>query len=126
MLGYVFIFIGGGLGASLRYLLTALTHKHFDINYPLGTFIVNILGCLFIGFVLAAALSKTHVMNDHLKLFLTVGLAGGFTTFSTFSYETLTLIKNGQILASLSYIVLSPLACLGAVYLGTYIANRYH
>lgn len=124
MLGYLLIFAGGGLGASLRYLLTDLTNRHFDINYPLGTFIVNILGCLFIGFILTFALNKTHILNDNLKLFLTVGLAGGFTTFSTFSYESLALIKNGQIMSSLSYIILSPIICLGAVFLGTYFANR--
>jgi len=123
MLGYILIFLGGGLGASLRYLLTVLSYKHFDVNYPVGTFIVNIIGCLFIGFVMALILSKTHIINNNLKLFLTVGLAGGFTTFSTFSYESLTLLKNGHILTSILYMVLSPLACLGAVFAGTYFAR---
>ncbi|MDD3012093.1 MAG: fluoride efflux transporter CrcB [Candidatus Gastranaerophilales bacterium] len=123
MTGYILIFLGGGIGASLRYLLTVLSYKHFDVNYPIGTFIVNIIGCLFIGFVMALIMSKTHILNDNLKLFLTVGLAGGFTTFSTFSYESLTLLKNGQVLTGMIYMVLSPLACLGAVYLGTYFAK---
>lgn len=125
MLGYIAIFIGGGIGSILRYALTIFANKFFGYSYPYGTFIVNILGCLFIGFVLALTINKSSWLNFELRLFLATGIAGGFTTFSSFSYEALTLIKKGQISSSISYIILSPVLGLLAVYLGTYLAKFY-
>lgn len=119
----ILVFLGGGIGTILRYLLTLLSDRHFGIGYPWGTFLINIIGSLFLGFIVALALNKTGVLNSNLKLFLTIGLAGGFTTFSTFSYESLALIKNGQILSSMAYLILSPVIGLSAVYFGTYLTK---
>lgn len=123
MLNYIMVFIGGGIGAIMRFAFTLLSIRLWGTSYPWGTFIVNITGCLFLGFVLAFAANKVDQINPHLVLFLTVGIAGGFTTFSTFSYETLVLIQKGQIVESLSYIILSPALGLLSAYLGVYLAK---
>lgn len=124
MTGALFIFLGGGLGAILRHYMTLLSHRILGMNYPYGTFIINILGSLFLGFIATWALNKVD-FDPNLKLFLTVGIAGGFTTFSTFSYETMTMIKSGQVLASLVYMILSFSVGLAAVYLGAGLAKNF-
>lgn len=118
LLNYFAIFIGGGLGACLRHYTTLISHKHLGMAYPYGTFGINILGSFFLGFVATLALSKTNLISPEMKLFLTTGIAGGFTTFSTFSYEMLTLLKNGQPLACLIYAILSITMGFCAVYAG--------
>ena len=77
------IFLGGGLGAVLRYLITQYSSRSFGISHY-GTFAVNILGCLLIGFVIGITINKITLPNE-LKLFIMVGFLGGLTTFSTFS-----------------------------------------
>lgn len=123
MISYFMIFAGGGIGAVLRHIVTFISNKFLGAEYPYGTFIINILGCMFLGFILALAANKTNMINSNLILFLTIGIAGGFTTFSTFSYESLTLIRNGQTLDCLGYLLLSPIIGLIAVYFGTYLAK---
>jgi len=117
------VFIGGGIGATLRYLITVLSCKYLGTAYPYGTFFINIIGCLFLGFIVALAIDKSHAFEPHLKLFLVVGIAGGFTTFSAFSYESLELIRNGRILTSLFYLSSSVIFGLMAVYLGFYLSK---
>jgi CrcB protein len=125
MFSYFVIFLGGGIGALMRYIITFFSDKHLGAQYPYGTFMINIVGCLFLGFILAIAANKTGNLNSNLILFLTIGIAGGFTTFSSFSYESLALIRNGQVVDSMSYLLLSPILGLIAVYLGTHIARLY-
>lgn len=125
-MSYIMVFIGGGIGAVLRYIVTFLSNKFLGAEYPYGTFIINIIGSLFLGFILVIAANKTETINPNLVVFLTIGIAGGFTTFSTFSYESLVLIKKGQILSSMGYLFLSPVLGLSAVYFGTYLAKLYN
>lgn len=120
------IFLGGGLGAVLRYLLKVGCDKHLPLhlsNYPFGTFFANIIGCFFLGLIFTLFLNKTEI-NTNLKLFLTVGVAGGFTTFSTFSLESIELFKTGNVLVGILYITLSVLLGLLGVYLGMSLANN--
>lgn len=103
------VFIGGGLGAVCRFLLsTALAGKLG--NFPLGTLTANFLGSLLMGLVLGILAGRF----DSVRLFVAVGFLGGLTTFSSFSAETLALIQNGQIFAATANVVVSVVAGLMA------------
>lgn len=117
MLGTLLIFIGGGIGSVLRYSISLLAIRH--LTYPhYGTLLINIIGSLFLGFVIATTIHKPDLVHPNLKLFLAVGIAGGFTTFSTFSVEMLMLFKQGQFIQALLYMIFSPILGLLAAYLG--------
>ncbi len=105
-----FIAIGSALGGVGRFGLQALVNKYYTLTFPLGTFLVNLSGCFWIGVFYAIA-SKGHGLSEHWKLFLMTGVCGGFTTFSAFSFESLQLIKSGQWFTVSLYI-------LGSVVLG--------
>jgi CrcB protein len=121
MKNLLYIFLGGGFGSVLRFLVSSYTQKFWNINsFPLGTFVVNIIGCLLIG-ILSSSISKT---DDYLKFLLTIGFCGGFTTFSTFSAENITLWENGNYLILILYILLSIILGFGAVYLGIKIMEN--
>jgi CrcB protein len=116
------IFLGGGIGSVLRYLCSFACSKNFTCAFPVGTFLINIVGSLFLGFVLGLFMLKGNPHN-HFKLFLTVGVAGGFTTFSTFSVETFDLIKSGHSYLGLIYPVASIVLGICAVFVGFYLAR---
>jgi fluoride exporter len=90
----LYVGIGGFIGASLRYLISLQTSKLFSGHIPYGTLIVNVLGGFLIGVIMEISLSTTFV-SPSLRLFLTTGILGGLTTFSTFSYETINLFSSG-------------------------------
>ncbi len=104
---------GGALGAVCRYLLGQVIPK-LGSGFPLATFAVNLLGCFAIGLVVGIAGRHTDI-DPRLILFLQTGICGGFTTFSTFSLESLTLIEEGRITIGILYIVLSVLLGLFAL-----------
>jgi len=93
---------GGFLGASSRYILSTFVQSMFPTSeFPYGTYIVNITGCFLIGFLLALFAMKNWG-DEQLRLFIFVGILGGFTTFSTFTNETFQLIKEGEMLMGLT------------------------
>ncbi len=108
------VFIGGGTGSVLRYLVGKCVGS---TTYPWATFVVNIVGCFLIG--LLGTWIARHSLSPDLRLLLVVGLCGGFTTFSTFSNEALSLMRDGQPLLCITYIICSVAAGLVAAYLGT-------
>jgi fluoride exporter len=109
--------LGGFIGSILRYLSQLAAGKIFSPSFPMGTFIVNLLGCFIIGVVFAMS-EKGNLLTAEMRLFLAVGFCGGFTTFSTFSNDNLMLLKDGSILLLLANIVGSVLLGIVAVYLG--------
>ena len=113
----VSVFIGGGIGATLRYLATILSNKFFATSI-IGTLFVNIAGCFFIGCILGITSNKPNLFSDVLKTFLTRGILGGLTTFSTFNIEVFELIKTGKMFLGVSYMILSCLLGLLFAYLG--------
>lgn len=115
MRNLVYIFLGGGVGSVLRYLISMYTQKLVKIgSFPLGTFLVNILGCFMIGFLTSYFMKS----DNYLKYLLITGLCGGFTTFSTFSIENYSLWENQQFATLILYIVLSVLIGFIAVFSG--------
>lgn len=122
MLNLLAVFVGGGLGACLRYLTGVLISGNLKINLPVATFLVNIIGCFFIGFLYVIFVEKLQA-SKQLKLLLTVGFCGGLTTFSTFSAEVFDMIQNGQLLNASAYTVLSVIIGCIAVFFGGYCAK---
>ena len=111
----IYIFLGGGLGSVLRFLVSNYTEKLLNIKeFPFGTFTVNIIGCFIIG-VLSAYFLK---VDNYLKFLLITGFCGGFTTFSTFSAENFSLWQNGSYFTLVIYILASVILGLFAVFAG--------
>lgn len=122
MKSFLLVFLGGGLGSSLRYLVTIAMNQYSKV-LPFGTFTVNILGCLLIGLILGYA-QKENTLTSNQTLLLATGFCGGFTTFSAFANENLELIKNGEILNLSVYTIGSILVGVLAVFIGFYLTNR--
>ena len=112
---------GSFIGGAARYIVS-LAMKGIGKGFPWATLAVNLVGCLMIG-LLSGLLSRNAAENTSWGLFLTVGLCGGFTTFSTFSKEALAMLQTGQMWGFASYIAISVLAGIALVALGYYIAR---
>ena len=113
----ILVFLGGGIGATARYGLQGLVYRIAGAGFPYGTLVVNVLGSFFIGFLMAL-FEERFIVNPSLRVFLTIGLLGGFTTFSSFSYETIALFRDGSYFPALVNVTTSVLVCLGATWLG--------
>ena len=118
------VFLGGGIGSVLRYLCNLFFARNFAYVFPFSTLLENVLGSLFLGFVLEIFMVKTN-LNPQMKLFLTVGVAGGFTTFSTFTFETFSLLKAGHTSLAIIYPLASIILGFLAVVLGFYLARFF-
>lgn len=105
---------GGFVGSVFRYLLSSIP---VDSSFPAMTFIINIIGAFFIGFIMGMV-SKAGIKSDNLVLFLKVGVCGGFTTFSTYALELSGLFNEGKWGTGIAYGSLSVILCLAAVYAG--------
>lgn len=111
------VFIGGGIGSVFRYLAGLWLLRSFPNTWPLNTWIVNILGSLIIGFLIGL-MSTNAKMGEFHKLFFIIGFCGGFTTFSSFSYENFLLLQDGAILRFFIYTFSSLLVGIMMVFLG--------
>lgn len=110
------VFIGGGAGSVLRYLVGRQLNMASP-SFPWGTFLVNLIGCLIIGLVFGWVLEKSKP-SENLLLFLVAGFCGGFTTFSAFAHESMTLLRSGHTALFLSYVLASIIVGLFCVWIG--------
>lgn len=118
MKAFLLVGAGGFAGSYLRYLISAKVEQYFS-SFPYGTFTVNMVGCFLIGLILGWV-TQSNVAPEY-RLLLATGFCGGFTTFSTFSYEGLALLQNGQLVQAFLYMGLSLLIGFLAVWLGLYM-----
>lgn len=116
--------LGGFAGSIARYFVSKLNLSIDFLSIPVGTLIVNVAGCLVLGLLTGIA-QRSTVLTTEWRMFLMVGLCGGFTTFSTFAGENLALLHNGQYASLLAYTGLSIFLGFAAVYLGYAITNTF-
>lgn len=116
------VFLGGGIGAVLRYLTGVFAVRYLSVNLPVATFAVNIIGCFILGLLFAFFIDKPEI-NTPLKLALTAGFCGGLTTFSTFSLELFEMLKNALYMQVFVYLILSLIIGLLAVWVGVCCAK---
>ncbi|MGH7833509.1 MAG: fluoride efflux transporter CrcB [Candidatus Binatia bacterium] len=123
MLRVLLVGAGGFLGAILRYLVGGWVHNVLDHAwFPYGTLVVNVVGCLLIGF-LAGLAENRLVFGAETRLFLFIGILGGFTTFSSFAYETLALARDAQNLAAVINVLAQVSLGLAGVWIGNTLSR---
>ncbi len=123
MKALIFIAMGGAFGAVLRYGTSLGVYSLVGRGFPYGTLFVNVSGSLLMG-VLAVLLLERYDIDPEWRAAVLIGVLGSFTTFSTFSIETLNLLEQGDIMRAMMNIVLSVLLCLAAVWLGVIIGRQ--
>lgn len=118
----LYIALGGAIGSVMRYLTTVLVNKYWANHFPLATFITNVLGCFLIGLFIGI-LEKNNLATSNLKWFLITGFCGGYTTFSAFGAENITLFQSNNSFLAFAYIGFSVLIGLLAVWLGLFMTK---
>ena len=116
------VFLGGGVGSALRYVVTRFFNNP-TTGVPYGTFLVNIIGSFLIGIILGLAL-KNEALDQNHTLLLATGFCGGFTTFSAFAYENHLFLKSGNLTLLFGYTIASIVVGLLAVFLGVYMVKQ--
>jgi len=112
--------LGGGIGSTARYLCQKWFNENYPHPFPWGTFLVNLFGCFLIGVIYAAS-EKSTAISPQTRLLLITGFCGGFTTFSTFAFENMSLLRSGDFLYFSIYIVASVALGIAGVFAGIVI-----
>ena len=121
---YAIVFIGGGIGAALRHGVNIAAARLFGTSFPYGTLTVNVVGSLVMGLLTAYFAFKVDI-SQHWRLFLTTGILGGFTTFSTFSLDVAVLWERGAIGLCALYVALSLAVSIGLLFFGLWLMRHY-
>jgi len=119
----LYVALGSAIGGVSRYLLGGLVQRMLDTTFPAGTLLVNVTGSFLLGAIIRYALD-TPSLTPEIRAFLTIGFCGGYTTFSTFSYETMALLKDGEWARAGVYITASVVLSLIATFLGFALARQ--
>lgn len=114
--------IGGFIGTIARYLSQQLVYRFYPATFPMGTLAVNVIGCLLIGMIYVLS-EKGNLLSPEWRLFLTTGICGGFTTFSTFSYESVQLLNDGEYSSLSMYVVTSVVLGILATIFGIWLTK---
>lgn len=117
MLKYLVVGVGGFLGAVARYIVATYIGNRYGVRFPYGTFVINMSGCFLVGFIVTL-LARTTA-SQYWRYFIPIGFIGAYTTFSTFEYETLRAIQDGQMAAGLLNVALSVVVGFAAVWAGS-------
>jgi fluoride exporter len=126
-MNYLWVAIGGAIGSVGRYWLSGWVARQWGETFPWGTILVNVTGSLLLGFIVTLTAPEGRwLAGPSFRVFFIFGLCGGFTTFSSFSMQTLTLIREEQWLYAGANIVLSIVLCLVAVWVGHALAGSIH
>lgn len=122
MWNYVAVALGGVFGCCARLGMNQLVHERLGQSFPFATLIINVSGCLVMGFLFFYTLEEVSI-SPTLRLGIITGVLGGFTTFSAFGIETLLLIEDGKLAEAALYVTLSVVVGVGAVFIGAYAAR---
>lgn len=122
-MNFLLVFVGAGLGGMLRHAINLLSLRWFGPNFPFGTLLINITGSAIMGLVVGY-LATRDMPSTELRLFVATGILGGYTTFSTFSLDTISLWERGEIAASLAYVVGSLVLSFAGLWLGMLVFRR--
>jgi fluoride exporter len=118
MQSFLLVGAGGALGAMARYGATLLVGRWWSAGFPLATLLINIVGSTLMGILVGLLSRYTPAWSAEARLFAAVGVLGGFTTFSAFSLDAVTLMERGELLPAALYILFSVALCLAGLYLG--------
>ncbi|GBF81606.1 fluoride efflux transporter CrcB [Aphanothece sacrum] len=123
LLQLILVFVGGGLGSVSRFFLSLVISSNLVTPFPWGTLTVNILGCFIIGIVIG--IIERYQLNPYWTLLFATGFCGGFTTFSSFSYENNLLVKNSEYFLALVYILISVFWGFAATFLAMFMVRKF-
>jgi fluoride exporter len=118
MINTIFIFLGAGFGGVFRYWISNSVYWVIGRQFPYGTLVVNVSGCFLMGLLFVLILERFDGIGPQLRSLLLIGFLGGYTTFSSFSIETLNLFENGAWFSAVLNIFLSVILCIVAAWLG--------
>lgn len=122
---YLYVALGGAFGSAARYWISGIIARHFGETFPWGTLLVNVSGSFAIGLIASFAIPEGRgLISTHLRNFFMTGVLGGYTTFSSFSLQTLTLAHQGEYAQAAGNVLLSVFTCLAAVWAG-YALGRF-
>ncbi|WP_333594418.1 fluoride efflux transporter CrcB [Anaerospora hongkongensis] len=124
MLEIILVAVGGGIGATTRYLTSNWAAARFGAEFPMGTLLVNVVGCFIIGVFMALTTERLSV-SPYWRLFIAVGFLGGLTTFSSFSYETLRLLQEADIMRAFYNVGLNVMVGFLATWLGMGVVKLF-
>lgn len=121
---YLIVALGGALGAMSRFGLSRVVTAMAPVGFPWGTLTVNVFGSFFVGITFGLIMQRAGVLGEELKLFVMIGFLGAFTTFSTFSLETVELLQHGLAIKALLNVLLNVLVCVVLAWCGMWLVQK--